>query len=283
MGFQKGVPMKLLSASSAALVLFALFASVVCAPAKDEKISVDQLLKKHLQSIGKTTEPTTATRVLQGKVVFSEIIGRNVRLEGASSVLSQGRKFKCSFQFGLPQYQGEQFVFDGQKSMVGMIDPTSRSNLGTFLYSQEEVLREGLFGGTLSTGWPLLRLAQSGAKLEYEGVRKIEGRELHDVIYVPKKRGGNGELLIHLYFEPETYRHVMTVYSLTLHNSAGNAEEGTDETKQTLEERFDDFRGTDGLTLPWYWTVRYHVTPQSKTQEFQWENNFQSLKVLTSN
>ena len=265
------------------LFFVAVIMSVSAATAQDGKVSIEELVSKHLQSIGKTTKPTSAPRLLQGKVVFSEIIGRNVHLEGASSVLSQGRKFKCSFQFGLPQYQGEQFVFDGQKSMVGMIDPTSRSNLGTFLYSQEDILREGLFGGTLSTGWPLLTLAESGAKLKYEGVRKMEGRELYDVVYVPKKRGGNGDLSIHLYFEPQTYRHVMTVYTLTLYNATGNAAEGTDETKQTLEERFDDFRETDGVTLPWHWTVRYHVTPQSKPQEFQWESNFQSLRILDGN
>lgn len=61
----------------------------------------------------------------------------------------------------------------------------------------------------------------SRAKLRYENIRKIEGCELHDVLNVPKKRGGSGELLIQHYFELETYRHVMTVYSLTLRNSAG--------------------------------------------------------------
>lgn len=275
--------MRQLKARSGAAVLLTVFAVGVCGLARGGKISGEELISKHLQSIGKTIQPGSATRILQGKVVFSEIIGRNVHLEGASSVVSQGRKFKCAFQFGVPQYQGEQFVFDGEKGMVGLIDPTSRSNLGAFLQSQEDILREGLFGGTLSTGWPLLTLAQSGAKLKYEGLRKIEGRELHDDIYVPKKRAGNGELLIHLYFEPETYRHVMTVYSVTLHNAAGNAAEGTDETKQTLEERFDDFRLTDGMTLPWHWTVRYRVTPQSKTQEFQWESNFKTFRMLDGN
>jgi hypothetical protein len=167
--------------------------------------------------------------------------------------------------------------------MVGMIDSTSRSNLGTFLYLQEDILREGLFGGTLSTAWPLLDTAQKGAKLKLDGTRKIQGRELYDVIYVPKKRGGNGDMSIHLYFEPQTYRHVMTVYAVTIHNSAGSAQEGTDEIKQTLEEDFDDFRETDGLTLPFHWTVRYHVTPQSKTQEFQWESKFQDVRILPAN
>jgi hypothetical protein len=255
-------------------------ANAISAIAKDGKVSADELIAKHLQSLGKSTDPGGATRLFQGKVVFSEIIGRNVHIEGTSSLLSQGRKIKCTFQFGMPQYQGEQFVFDGQKGMVGMIDPTSRSNLGAFLYSQEEVLREGLFGGTLSSSWPLLDLAQSAAKLKYDGLRKIDGGDLHDVSYTPKKRGGNGDLSIHLYFDPENYHHVMTIYTLTLHNPDGNAEEGTDEVRQTLEERFDDFRVTDGLTVPWHWTLRFHVTPQTKPQEFQWESKFENFRIL---
>ena len=86
------------------LFFVAVIMSVSAATAQDGKVSIEELVSKHLQSIGKTTKPTSAPRLLQGKVVFSEIIGRNVHLEGASSVLSQGRKFKCSFQFGLPQY-----------------------------------------------------------------------------------------------------------------------------------------------------------------------------------
>lgn len=264
------------------VVLFAVsvIAAASAAIAKDERVSADELIAKHLQSLGKSTDSAGATRLFQGKVAFSEIIGRNVHIEGASSLLSQRRKIKCAFQFGAPQYQGEQFVFDGQKGMVGMIDPTSRSNLGTFLYSQEEVLREGLFAGTLSSAWPLLDLTQSGAKLKYDGLRKIDGRDLHDVIYTPKKRGGNGDLSIHLYFDPENYHHVMTIYTLTLHNPDGNAQEGTDEVRQTLEERFDDFRVTDGLTVPWHWTLRFRVTPQTKTQEFQWESKFETFQIL---
>src|SRR5262249_24929767 len=151
-----------------------------------------------------------------------------VHIEGNSSIVSQGRKFKCAFQFGAPQYPGEQLVFDGEKTMVGMIDPTSRSNLGTFLYTQDDILKSGLFGGTLSSAWPLFDVSKSGEKIKYEGVHKIDGRELHDLLYVPQKRGGNGELSIHLYFEPDNFRHVLTVYTLTLHNAAGTATQGND-------------------------------------------------------
>jgi hypothetical protein len=92
--------MKLRGFRSSAYVLLVVVIAATSASAKEGKVSIEELVSKHLQSIGKTTEPTSAPRLLQGRVVFSEIIGRNVHLEGASSVLSQGRKFKCSFQFG---------------------------------------------------------------------------------------------------------------------------------------------------------------------------------------
>jgi len=38
-------------------------------------------------------------------------------------------------------------------------------------------LREGLLGGVLSAAWPLLRLAQQNPKLEYRGLKKMEGRQ----------------------------------------------------------------------------------------------------------
>jgi hypothetical protein len=247
------------------------------------KISASDLVAKHLESVGKSAEQTGAPRAFQGQVTFSEIIGRKVRVDGSASMLSQGRKFKCAFQFGTPQYPGEQWVFDGEKIMVGMIDPTSRSNLGAFLYSQEEILREGLLGGTLSSAWPLSDLAARGATLKYKGLRKIDGRELHDAIYAPKNRSGSGELTIHLYFEPETYRHVMTVYTVTLRNGIASAKDGSDETERQVEERFDDFRLTDGRMLPWHWTVRLRQKPQTRAQEYQWEARFTDFRVLAAN
>lgn len=247
--------------------------------AKDNKLSAEEIVPKHLQALGKSTDPADVPRIFRGQVEFSETIGRNVRITGTSLMVSQGNKVKCAFQFGAPQYPGEQFVFDGNKGMVGMIDATSRSNLGTFLYLQEEILREGLFGGTLSTAWPLLDVVESGAKLKYQGLHKVDGRDLHDLLYTPKKRAGNGELVIHLFLEPESFRHVMTTYTVTLHLSEGSIREGTDEVRQVLEERFEDFRPSNGLIVPAHWIVRYHVTPQNKAQEFQWDTKFETMQA----
>jgi hypothetical protein len=249
---------------------------VYSASAKDVKITAEELVTTHLQSLGQME--SSAERFMQGKVVFTEVGGK-LHLEGTSSIRSQGTKFKYAFQFANPKYPGEQFVFDGQKVMVAMIDATSWSNLGNFLHFREDILQDGLFGGTLSSAWTLFDIAHHGATLKYQGMKKIEGRELHDLLYIPNKHGGgNDTLSVHLYFDPETYHHVMTIYALTMTKLTGGEEFGIDQSQQTLEERFDDFRPTNGLVLPWHWTVRYHAGPEEdRPHIFQWESKFENF------
>jgi hypothetical protein len=185
-------------------------------------------------------------------------------------LLSQQRKQKCEFQFGNSQYPGEQFVFDGNRELVAMVDQTSRSRLGNFLFLQEEVLREGLFGGVLTTAWPLLNTQNSNPALKYEGLKKINGQQLHESSYVPKERLESGERSIRLYFEPETYHHVLTVYTLTvLHESKTISD--PNQTTVIVEERFGDFQPVDGLTLPRHWDIRYRVEPQNFAEEYDWD------------
>jgi hypothetical protein len=89
------------------------------------------------------------------------------------------------------------------------------------------------------------------------GREKVNGRELRQVDYTPKK---HTDLEIQLYFEPDTFRHVMTVYSLTISPQMGRSEIATarqQETRYRLEERFADFKSIDGLTLPEKWTIEF--------------------------
>ena len=253
-----------------ALILAFVFAAVISGSAKDPKPTVDAIISKHLDSVGTVEARASAiSRVAEGKVVFAEIIQHTLRLEGTANLLSQGRKHRCEFQFANPQYPGEQFVFDGNKGLVGMVDQTSRSRLGNFLFLQEEILREGLFGGVLSTAWPLLDTGVNPS-LKYEGLRKIDGQQLYEISYLPKKRSESGDLAIHLYFDPETYHHVLTVYKVTMLHGTQTLSD-PNQTTVIVEERFGDFRQVDGLTLPRHWDIRYRVEPQNFAQEYQWD------------
>ena len=259
------------AARQASIIFGLVLAAVIPCRAKEPKLTSDAIISRHLDSIGSADARAAAvSRVSQGKVVFAEIIRHSLRIEGAATLLSQQRKHKCEFQFGNPQYPGEQFVFDGNRELVAMVDQTSRSRLGNFLFLQEEVLREGLFGGVLTTAWPLLNTQNTNPALKYEGLKKINGQQLHEIFYVPKKRSESGELSIRLYFEPETYRHVLTVYTLTmLHGSKAISD--PNQTTVIVEERFGDFQPVDGLTLPRHWDIRYRVEPQNFADEYDWD------------
>jgi hypothetical protein len=267
--------MKIISAKNAAqqaaIIVGLVLAVAIPCRAKDPKPTADSIISRHLDSIGTPEARANAvSRVSQGKVVFEEIIQHSLQLEGTASMLSQERKHRCVFKFASPQYPGEQFVFDGNKGMVAMIDQTSRSRLGNFIFLQEEVLREGLFGGVLSTAWPLLNIANTNPSTKYEGLKKIDGQQLHEISYLPKKRSESGELSIHLYFEPETYHHVLTVYRLTMLHGTQNLSD-PNQTTVIVEEQFGDFKPVDGLTLPRHWDIRYRVEPQNFAQEYQWD------------
>jgi len=55
----------------------------------------------------------------------------------------------------------------------------------------------------------------TGTKLKSEGLKKIDGRQFYEVTYLPKKSGRNGELMVHFFFEPDSFDHVMTTYRLS--------------------------------------------------------------------
>jgi hypothetical protein len=264
------------------LLVSALLAGAACLLPGAEKLSVDDLVTKHLESIG-TQEARSAVKstVAQGTVAFNERISGIVHMDGRALLLSQGAKLKCAFQFSNPQYRGEQLVFDGKNVQVATIDQQSRSALGNFLANNPEIFQEGLLGGTLSMSWPLLDVKASGAKLKSESLKKVEGRELYELTYIPKKQAGVGELIIHFYFEQDTFRHVMTVYRLTsatMDGIAGDAQASDAGTRTTtVTELFSDFLAIDGVTLPSSWEIRLLVEPSAKPQEFQWKVAFNSI------
>jgi hypothetical protein len=227
----------------------------VCA-AKDEK-QVDDFVKQHLNSIG--TEQARAAvknRIVQGALSFQYLnVAGNV--PGTLQFVSEGDKFVSVLKIPSTDYHGEQFVSDGKKTAVKQVKPGIYSALGRFVFEHNEVLTEGLWGGTLSTAWALSHLDERRAKLQDQGLKKMDGRELHRVDYMPKK---SSDLQIELYFEPDTFRHVMTVYSYHVMAPGGGgptASAGQQERHFRLEERFADFKGTDNLTLPARWTIQF--------------------------
>jgi len=281
-------------------LLSSLFLSVFSFGAAASVNSADELVAHHLDSLGDAkARANCKTRVAQGTAEFRILVGGAGVLDGKSVLVSDGPKLHFMMKFPNNDYRGEQFIFNGDKTEVSASTARqARSALGSFIYVQDAVLREGLWGGTLSTAWPLLDLEKRKAKVSFGGLKKIDGQDLYELRYGPKKRT---DLEVYLYFDPETYRHVLTVYSLsvqaglgnitqpgtgtglpapgTMDNPAGTGGGLSNETasarqqqiRYRLEEHFSDFKTADGLTLPTHYVIHFTQEQQSgRTTVSEW-------------
>ncbi len=252
----------------ASVVLIAVLV-VLPAPAWGEggDMRIEDLLEKHLGFLTDGKAPSSVNnRLLLGTCSFRVLIGRSASLSGPVNFLSQGNKVRLLVRFNDSGYRGENIIHDGKSVRVDQISPGARSQLGDFFYRFEEVVREGLVGGVLSTAWPLLDLKRRQAKLEYEGLKKIEGQELHGVTYHAKRPG---EARVHLYFDPESYGHMLTIYRVMVSRS-GSVAIRTTRDRFTLEERFGDFRALDGWALPSQWSLKLTLQTDRGNSVSEW-------------
>ena len=239
-------------------IVMALASMVTAAPLQqDKKLKAEELIARHIESIGKSEAlAAVKSRFASGAVTLTMRVGGSGNLAGEGVMASVGPKLRINIKFPALDYSGEDLAYDGAKVATGILRSGNRSALSAFLSQQDAPLKEGLLGGVLSTAWALLRPADQ-QRLEYKGLKKIEGRELHEVSYRPRK----GSLKIVLHFDPATFRHVRTQYSYQIAAPVGPREAPTmnQDSYYSLIEEFDDFREADGLMLPHKYRVQLSV------------------------
>jgi len=263
------------------LLLICLAGAAAPVGAKDEKIKVEDLIAKHLASIG-TPEALAAvrSRVTSGTVQLIFRLGNQGQLDGKSNILSEGRLVRIGMNFAARQYAMEQLAYDGEKVTAGQIEPGRRSQLSAFVYQHDVLLEEGLLGGTITTAWALLDTAGRKPKVSFSGLKKIEGKQLYELKY--KARKGQGDLQVSLYFEPETFRHVASQYRLSQPppmtaaptGSPGMEPTGSGRLKDTIYtivEQFGDFKAVDSLTLPHSCKMVFTIEGQEQTFLTEWD------------
>lgn len=242
-----------------------------------EKMKAGDVVVKHLESIGSATARSAAnSRVVVGntRAIFR---ARNSsgEIEGRAVLGSINHKVLFGMGFTAPNYPGEKFGFDGKRFTIGYLTPGIRSTLGNFLLIHGEVFKEGLMGGTLSSAWPLLDLAERGAKLEYAGSDKIGDLQVHKLEYSPKK---GSELRITLYFDAKTFEHVRTQYDRVVAARLGAG--GIDnqarqmETRYKMIENFSAYRKEGELNLPHSYTLQLEITRTNGSSSDKWETDF---------
>ena len=83
--------------------------------------------------------------------------------------------------------------------------------------------------------------------------------------------------------DPETYRHVATVYSISMSANLGGdvTMSGSQQNiRYTIEERFGDFEAANGITLPRLYDLRYTQELQNgSTRAYDWDMNADQVRV----
>lgn len=242
----------------------------------DEKMTAQQVIARHIEAVGqKESRESIKTRVLSGSCKFIVRNGSGGELQGPAVLASDGKKMLVGINFGNTAYPAEQFGYDGQKLTTGYITPGRRSALGDFLLSENVILREGLLGGVLSSAWPLFDEALNSNLVEYGGLKKIGGRQSHEIRYSPK-RGSDSQ--IKLFFDAENFNHIRSEYKrLISAQMRSNPESSTTnqrETRYSLTEDFGEFKKEAGLMLPHSYKIQLSVEGTGSTYLSEWSLNF---------
>src|SRR5882724_9053962 len=106
----------------------------------------EEIVARHLDSIGTAEVRAGAkSRIVQGTSHYKIRVGAGGELQGTSALVSEGRKSVLMIKLVNQDYRGEQFVTDGEKVSVAATTSSHKwSDLGEFVRTQDQVVREGL-------------------------------------------------------------------------------------------------------------------------------------------
>jgi hypothetical protein len=237
-----------------------------------DKITVEELVAKHLESIGTAkARAAVTTRIIAGDSLVIFRTPPPGQATGRAVLASEGPRSLIGMSFPSPVYPREQLGFNGNSFMAAYVTPGVRSVLGNFLMTHALVFKQGLMGGTLSTAWPLLDLTVRNPRLEYAGLKTMNDQTLHELKYLAR---GGSDLQISLFFDQATFQHVRTQYERVIAAPTGdraytNAEER--EIRYKMVEEFSDFKNEAGLTLPHTYKIKLLVDSKGGTFLADWE------------
>jgi hypothetical protein len=239
-----------------------------------DKVTPEELVAKHVEAIGTAeARKTDRSRIVAGTSVMNLKTGGRGNTNGAALLASQKDKVLLKAEFSSPDFPFEKLGFDGRKLHAKQYSPGVRSPLDEFFLSHTTVFTQGLFGGVLSSAWPLLDLTARNPKLQYAGTEKIDGRQAHKLRYLPRE---GGELKITIFIDAENFQHLRTEYERVIAAPMGGTpgeSASQREMRYQLVEDFRDFKTEGGLTLPHKYTIQYSVFKLNNPIALDWTFN----------
>jgi hypothetical protein len=235
-----------------------------------QKMNVEDILAKHLNSIGSVkNRDSVKTRIIVSDVEFLLQAQNPINGKFVMASSTEGAIFGINLEAN--NYRLDKFSYDGKKIRVGYITPGLRSILGGFILSYEDVLKEGLLGGTLSSSWALLK-TEGKPKLTYGGTDKINGKETYVIEYSPK---GGADIDIKIFLDKENFRHVRTEYNkvIAARMSGGGIDRSATqvETRYKVIEDFSNFKKFGVLTLPGSYKIEHSFGRGGLSTKAEWK------------
>ena len=264
------------------LFFFALAGAGLCAAQTrtDQKLTAAELVARHLDSIGSAEARARVHGMnIKGACRLQIRMGGNGQVDGRAVMSSQANLNLINMTFESADYPGDSLKFDGKKFTASQFKPGYRTSLAQFFVIHEVLFRDGLIGGTLSSSWSLADLQQKNPKLEYAGLKKIGGKQMHALKYEPRK---GSDIKITLFFDPETFRHVRTEYEQTVYAtdqtriSGGSGRlpatgpQRSSNAKVTAYEEFSDFKPEGQLTLPHLYKFELEIQSETRPTLVDW-------------
>ena len=237
----------------------------------EEKLTAEELISKHLASIGSVDARKSIQSVTALGTAKATFHGRGGGVaEGISVLASKGPKYLVAMKFNNVDYPFEKMGYDGEEFSVGFVRPGVRSNLGSFLRTNESSFKTGIMSGVLSNSWALLNVDPGVAKVRYAGMKKVEGKRLHALEYNPKK---GSDLDITIYFDAETFQHVRTEYRRVLAARQGPSADtsaGQSETRYKMVEEYSNFAEENKLMMPHTYKIHLEILSGNGTTSYEW-------------
>lgn len=259
-------------------------------PNKLPNPSADEIIAKHLVSLG-TPDAISAikSRVFVGDSRLTSKVGYVGQLEGAAQFASAGENILLAVAFNSSAYPYEKAAFNGKDVSVGRPNG-NLTPFGEFIKSNKSILKEGLFGGVLSTAWPFLD-KNSKLKFEKAGTAEIGGKRLYKL---KVSGGGITGVAVVLFFDSETFRHIATEYSLVIpvgitkklnpkpetDDFGTNTTTGKANMKQTyitVTERFANFAKSGDVVIPLTYVIDYSYLDSDTSRSLNLDIKFKDV------
>lgn len=235
-----------------------------------QKMLPEEILAKHLNSIGSAkSRESVKTRIIVSDAEF--LRQKQNPIKGKSIMASSAEGAVFGINLEAVDYRLDKFSFDGKKVHVGYIQPGIRSILGSFILSNNIVLKEGLLGGTLSSSWALLNTEGRKARLTYEGTGTIDGKETYIIGYTPKS---STDVEVKMYFDSRNFQHLRTEFNQVIAARIGGGVDNSTRnvgTRLKLVEDFSNFKRFGELTLPSSYKIDYTIAGGAATINYQWK------------